>query len=247
MFTTPFRDRVRHFVLELARTDARVTGGAITGSASLDASDRWSDVDVAFGIAEGHSLGTVLDDWTRALDREFGVIHHFDLRVGRSRVFLLPDGLEVDVAVAPAGGFGAWSPEFRAVFGTAQQLETMPQPEAAYLTGMGWLSVFHARACIERIQPWKAEFWISGVRDQVIGLACLRLNEDAIYGRSVDRLPTSVTGPLADALVRSLDAQELRRALAAATACLIGELEQGERRRNVRLFALLREFGGQAE
>jgi len=246
MFTTEFRDHVRHRVLALARADSRVTGGAITGSTARDASDEWSDIDVAFGIAEGNRLEAVLDDWTQALDQEFSVITHFDLRVGRSRVFLLPGGLEVDVAVVPAEEFGTWGPEFRAVFGTAHQLEGMPQPEASYLIGMGWLHVFHARAAIERNQPWKAEYWISGVRDQVIGLACLRLGENAIYGRGVDRLPAAVLSPLAEALVRSLNVLELRRALASATMCLIREVEQWEKQLSARLSPLLREFGAQA-
>ena len=39
MFTTEFRDQVRHRVLELARADSRVTGGALTGSTSAIASN----------------------------------------------------------------------------------------------------------------------------------------------------------------------------------------------------------------
>jgi len=29
------------------------------------ASDRWSDLDLAFGVADDSSLAEVLDDWTR--------------------------------------------------------------------------------------------------------------------------------------------------------------------------------------
>lgn len=173
------------------------------------------------------------------------MVNHFDLRAGKRiyRVFLLPSGLEVDVSVMPAEEFGAYGPEFRALFGTPHQLEAMPQPSASSLIGLGWLHVFHARACIERNQPWKAEYWISGVRDQVIALACLRLGENAIYGHAVDRLPAAVTDPLAGALVRSLEASELRRALAVGTMCLIVELEQWDKQLSARLSPLLREFG----
>ena len=245
MFTIEFRDYVRQRVLELARADPRVTGGALTGSTALGAGDKWSDVDVAFGIADGNRLETVLDDWTRALDQEFSVINHFDLRVGNRiyRVFLLPSGLEIDVSVMPAEEFGAYGPEFRALFGTTHQLEAMQQPDASEMIGLGWLYVFHARACIERNQPWKAEYFISGVRGQVIALACLRLGENAIYGRGVDRLPAAVTDPLAEALVCSLDVKELRRALAGGTRCLIAELEEWDKQLSARLSPLLREFG----
>src|SRR5205807_8363796 len=63
------------------------------------------------------------------------------------------------------------------------------------------------------------------------------------YGRGVDRLPVAVTGPLAEALARSLDELELRRSLAVATACLIGELEAWDPALCARLRPLLHEFG----
>ncbi|HZU69593.1 MAG TPA: hypothetical protein VFA09_20135 [Ktedonobacteraceae bacterium] len=245
MFTAEFRDYVRQRVLELAKADSRVIGGALTGSASLGTGDRWSDVDIAFGIADGNRLETVLDDWTRSLDQEFSLVNYFDLRAGKRifRVFLLPNGLEIDISVMPPEEFGAYGPEFHVLFGTPRQVEAMPQPDASLLIGLAWLHVFHARASIERNKPWKAEYWISGVRDQVIALACLRLGENAIYGRGVDRLPSSVTGPLAGALVRSLDTKELRRALTVATRCLIAELEEWDKQLSARLSPLLQEFG----
>ncbi len=57
-----------------------------------------------------------------------------------------------------------------------------------------------------------------------------------------------MTDPLADALVSSLEEPELRRALAAATMCLIGELEAWDPMLYARLSPLLHEFGApQAE
>jgi hypothetical protein len=76
-------------------------------------------------------------------------------------VFLLPGGLEVDVVVMAAEDLGARGPKFRALFGTTHELEAPPQPDASYLLGMGWLHVFHARACIERNKLWQAEYFIT--------------------------------------------------------------------------------------
>jgi hypothetical protein len=247
MFTREHRNHVRHFVLELARADSRVTAGALTGSTAFSDGDDWSDIDVAFGIANGITLEAVLDDWTQILDREFSVLDHFDLRSGPSiyRVFLLPDGLEVDVAVTPAEDFGARGPHFRALFGTTYQVETTPPPSTSFLIGMAWHHVLHARSCIERNKPWQAEYWISEVRDHTLALACLRLGETAVYARGIDRLPAAVTDPLAETLVRSLDGSELRRALAVTTRCLIDELEQWDSMLCARLKPLLYEFGAQ--
>lgn len=245
MFTTEQRDYVRGRVLDLARADQRVTAGALTGSAAVGAEDEWSDIDVAFGIADGVSLEAVLDDWTEALGRELGALHHWDLRSGSSiyRVFLLPDGIEVDVAVTPQQEFGARGPHFRTLFGATGQPEPAPQPSAQYLTGLGWHHVLHARSSIERGKPWRAEYWISAIRDQALALACLRLGEETFYGRGVDRLPATVTDPLVDALVRTLDEAELRRALAVATACLLSELEAWDPALCARLKPPLQEFG----
>src|SRR2546423_10624316 len=149
MFTAEHRDHVRHRILELARTDPRVTAGALTGSTAFGAGDDWSDIDVAFGIADGITSEDVLHDWTQVLDREFSVLDHFDLRSGSSiyRVFLLPGGLEVDVAVTPGEEFGARGPHFRALFGPTHQLEPTPQPSASSLIGLSWHHVLHARSC----------------------------------------------------------------------------------------------------
>ena len=99
MFTTEIREQVRQRVLELGRTDPRVTAGAFTGSMAFEAGDNWSDIDVAFGVSDGIAPRAVLDDWTQVLKRELEVLDHFDVHSGLSiyRVFLLPSGLEIDV------------------------------------------------------------------------------------------------------------------------------------------------------
>ncbi|HYP21893.1 MAG TPA: hypothetical protein VEY08_17620 [Chloroflexia bacterium] len=244
MFTIAQRDHLRDYILDIARADPRVTAGALTGSMALDAVDERSDVDVAVGIAEGTSLEAVLDDWTGALDREFGVLHYWDLpfRSSLYRVFLLPGGLELDIGLSPQHDFGPRGPRFRTLFGTTRQQESSP-PAARYLIGLCWHHVFHARSSIERGKPWRAEYWISALRDHTLALACLRLGEEHSEARGVDRLPTAVTEPLAEALVRSLNDTELRRALAVATRSFITELEEQDPALCARLTPLLQEFG----
>lgn len=75
---------------------------------------------------------------------------------------------------------------------------------------------------------WAAEYWISGVRDHALALACLRLGEPTAYARGIDRLPRDVLEPYENALVRSLDPDELRRALAAAKELFVAEVGQVE-------------------
>lgn len=245
MFTTKQRDHVRHYVLKMAQNDPRVTGGALIGSTASGAEDTWSDIDVTFGVATGNAIETVIDDWTQVLEREFGVLNHFDLRSGSSiyRVFLLPDGLEIDVSVTPEEDFGARGPNFHILFGSAQQVHATPPPDTGHMVGLSWHHIFHARSCIERNKPWQAAYWVSEVRNHTLALICMRLGESAAYGRGIDKLPIAVTNPFVDTLVCSLDELELRRALAAATLRLIAEIEQWDTALCARLKPLLQEFG----
>jgi predicted nucleotidyltransferase len=230
MFTAEERDRVRQYVLDLAKDDPRVTAGALTGSAAVDAEDEWSDIDVAFGIKEGTGLGELLDDWTEQFKRDLDLIHHWDVSAGPSiyRVFLLPGGLEIDIGVSPEREFGARGPRFRALFGTPVHIEASAPPDRSQIVGLGWHHIFHARSSIERGTPWKAEHWLSAVREQTFALACLRLGEESFHARGIDRLPDDVKRPLEETLIGSLDPTEMRRALAAATTCFLREVEMVE-------------------
>jgi len=216
---------VRERLLAMAAEDPAVVGAAITGSYAAGGGDEWSDVDLAFGVRG--DLAAPLERWAEILAREFGALHHWDLPWGSSvyRVFLLPDWLEVDIAFTPADEFGPRGPTWRTVFGEPVEVpQTGPVP-ADDLVGQAWHHTLHARACIERGKPWQAEWLISGLRDHVLALACGRLGLPTRFAKGADELPAGITAPLADALVRSLDEAELRRALAAGAAAYAAELE----------------------
>jgi len=232
--------------LAAARADARVSGGALTGSAVAGGEDRWSDIDLSFGVADGVDPEAVLTDWTELLADELGVLHHWDLRRGSTiyRVFLLPGGLELDIAVTPAGEFGAHGPSFRLVFGASVEHPPTAPPALDDMIGFGWLYALNARGSIARGKVWQAEYWISGLRDQAQALACLRAGEPAAYAREVDRLPHDALAPYQEALVRSLDTEELRRALAVAAELFLAEAGEAAPQLAQRLQAPLRDAAG---
>src|SRR5919199_1589217 len=135
MFTAEERDQVRDRIIEMARSDPRITAGALIGSMAAGLGDRWSDIDITFGIEEGISLRAVLDDWTAQFNSELGALQHWDLPFGPSiyRVFLLPSGLEVDVSVTPQQEFHPRSPRWRTLFGTAGDATQPTPPDPQYL------------------------------------------------------------------------------------------------------------------
>ena len=67
MFTVAQRDAVREHLLRLAEADEHVVAAAAVGSLAVDSGDRFSDLDVTFGIADQVQVADVLDDWTRTL------------------------------------------------------------------------------------------------------------------------------------------------------------------------------------
>jgi hypothetical protein len=225
VFTVAERDRVRDRLLEMARTDPRVVAGAMVGSLALGGGDRWSDLDLSFGLAPGASASDVLREWTQTLERELGAAHLFDLPFMSSvyRVFLFPGSLQVDVSFTPVAEFGALGPRFELLFGEAVERAHIPSPPARHLFGLAAHHALRARFCIERGRSWQAEYWISGVRDQALALACMRHGLPPSHGRGYDELPAPTRDGFAGALVRSLDREELLRALDAAVEALLRE------------------------
>jgi hypothetical protein len=83
---------------------------------------------------------------------------------------------------------------------------------------------------------------ISGMRDQVLALACLRHGAPAVEGRGIDSLPPEATAAVAAGLVRSLDAAELRRAFGVVTDALLAEVGRADADLSARLIAPLKEL-----
>ena len=228
MFSVSDRDRVRDHVLQRAAADARVVAGAVVGSLALDEGDRWSDLDLTFAVADHLLVADVLADWTRDLVETFDAIQLFDLPSGATiyRVFLLPGCLQFDLSFTPASQFGPRGPKFRLLFGRGVEMPFTPPPQAHELFGYAVHHALRARFCIERGRYWQAEYWLSGVRDYALSLACRRRGLPAHYGRGFDELPADVRDLFLKALVTSLERDELLRALGCAVEGLLCEADE---------------------
>ena len=243
MFTVEERTRVRTGLLEMARADPRLVAGAEVGSMALGRGDRWSDLDLTFGLARGATVADVLPDWTRKLEHEFNAVHLFDLPFLSTmyRVFLFPGNLQVDLSFTPGAEFGALGPKFTLLFGEAVNRDHVGPPSSRQLFGLGVHHAVRARICVERGRLWEAEYWISGTRDEALSLACRRRGLEARYGQGNDDLPAEIRAPFHDALVRSIDRDELLRALGCAIDALLRETDE-ERDLASRVEAQLREL-----
>jgi hypothetical protein len=244
VYTPRERQRLREELLAAARADERITAGAITGSAALGREDEWSDIDLAFGLRRAEDLRPALEDWTARMYRDHGALHHFDVPSGSwiYRVFLLATTLQVDLAFAPRSDFGARAPSFRLVFGDAATIPEAPSSRAEPIVGLAWLYALHARSAIARGKLLQAEYMVSGIRDHVLSLACIRHGLPPAQARGIDQLPPEESARLDAALVRAIDAAEVSRAFAAAVSCLVDETAHADSALAERLAPVLREL-----
>jgi hypothetical protein len=208
------------------------------GSLAVDGGDRFSDLDLTFGIADHVSAAEVLDDWTRTLIGERDAVHLADLKRGPTtyRVFLLPDALQFDLSMTPAAQFRPAGPRFRLLFGETAAGESevstprvagslfIPTPSVAHdLFGWGVIYALHARACIERGRVWQAEHYVGAVRDHALSLACLRHGLPAVQARGYDDLSAETLAQFEQAHVSAIEPGPLRAALAASVLALMRE------------------------
>ena len=227
MFTVEQRDALREHVLQLAEEDERVVAGAAVGSLAVDGGDRFSDLDLTFGIADDVPATEVLDGWTRVLIGERDAVQLADLERGPTtyRVFLLPDALQFDLSMTPAAQFRPAGPRFRLLFGetASGESELSAPPFAGDLFGWGVIYALHARACIERGRVWQAEHYVGAVRDHALSLACLREGLPAVQARGYDDLPADTLARFEHAHVTAVEPGALRAALVASVLALMHE------------------------
>jgi len=239
VFTVEQRDALREHVLRLAEADERVVAGAAVGSLAVDGGgDRFSDLDLTFGIADHVPVADVLDDWTRALIGERDAVHLADLERAPTiyRVFLLPDALQFDLSLTPAAQFRTAGPRFRLLFGqtAAGEAETSTPPVAGNLFiptpliahdifGWGVIYALHGRACIERGRVWQAEHYLGALRDHGLSLSCLRQGLPAVHARGYDELSAETLARFEDTHLGAVEPVALRAALAASVLALMRE------------------------
>jgi hypothetical protein len=240
VFTVEQRDALRDRLLRLAEEDERVVAGAVVGSLAVDAGDRFSDLDLTFGIADRVPVIDVLDDWTRTLVDELDAVPLVDLERGPTtyRVYLLRDQLQCDLSMTPAARFRPAGPRFRLLFGETTGDEAQVAAPAAVgqlfigtpavagdIFGWGVIYALHARASIERGRVWQAEHYVGAVRDHALSLACLRQGLTGVQARAYDDISAETLARFEHTHVGAAEPAALHAALGASVLALMGEGE----------------------
>ncbi|HTS36414.1 MAG TPA: hypothetical protein VMH04_12120 [Candidatus Solibacter sp.] len=230
IFTPEEREQLRHELVSAAQHDASLSGAAHTGSAATSSLDRWSDVDLALCVKPDTSYQHVVAEWTTRLYERHHAVAHIDVMRGSTlfRVFLLENTLQVDLAFWSAADFGAIGPNFQLIFGNANPPRPSPPPEAHALIGMAWLYALHVRSSLARTRLLQTEYMLSGMRNHVFELVCLRCDVTAHQGRGLDDLPSSERAAAAACVPRSLEPAELKRAFQTTMQMLLKEIGEAD-------------------
>lgn len=243
MFTVEERGRVRDRLLEIGRSDHRIVSAALVGASSGDG-DRWSDLDITFGVADEASNADVLSDWTEVVQHEFQASKLFDVMVDSSiyRVFLFSGNLQVDLSFTPAAHFGARGPKFQLLWGRAIQRQQSPSASPEYLFGLAVHHLVRTRICIERGKFWQAEYWINEARNYALTLACLHHGLETRNGRGLELLPKDILDRFKEARTDSLTRDCLMRVIKITIEGLLRNSQDVPRQLVKKLESQLREL-----
>lgn len=242
IFTPEERERLRAEPVSAAQNDPNISGAAHTGSAASSRLDRWSDIDLALCVKSSYEQ--VVAEWTDRLYQRYHAVAHVDVMRGATlfRVFLLENTLQVDIAFWRAEEFGAIGPNFQLIFGEPNPPQPSPQPNAHPLIGMAWLYALHVRSSLVRGRFLQAEYMLSGMRNHVVELACVRCGVIAHQGRGLDDLPPSERDVAAACIPQSLDPAALKRAFQKTMEMLLGEIRHADSELERRAGAVLKEI-----
>ena len=230
IFTPADRERLRADLVSAAQNDPNLCGAAHTGSVATSRLDRWSDIDLALCMAPAARQQQIVAEWTDRLYHLHGAVAHVDVMRGAIlfRVFLLSNTLQVDLAFWPADEFGAIGPNFQLIFGEAKPPQASPQPDPQSLIGMAWLYALHVRSSLARGRLLQAEYMLSGMRNHVFELACLRCGVIASQGRGLDDLSPSERTIAAACLPQSLEPASLKSAFQKTMDALLAEIARAD-------------------
>lgn len=227
MFTEADRQRLLERLVQTAREDPEIEAAALVGSYARREVDRWSDIDLALGLAEGTDLVDAAERWTGVIATLAAVADTLDLWAGPAlyRVFLLQSSLQIDVSFWPKGTLApADGQAFERLFGAVSEPSEKSPTDVRATAGWGWLYALHARSAIGRDRPWQALQMLEGLRDQVIVLCCARHGVETQQGRGVDRLPQPTRDALLATVPAGVEIRELSRSLTAALVLLHREV-----------------------
>lgn len=230
-FSLCYREEIRKAILERAKEDKRIVSAAIIGSYAKGTVDRWSDIDLTFGVAEDYVIEEVVRNWTEYINGNLKGIDLLDTYRGSTiyRIFILPGNLQVDLSFSPEKEFGPLNKDFVLLYG--KQYDKPQPPNQSVDNLFGWIIHHLIRTiyCLERNRLWQAEYWLSEARNYMLKIACIERGLNPDHGRGFDDLPEEILTYAHDSYIQEVRREEMllsiKRIVAALPKVLVGSKE----------------------
>jgi predicted nucleotidyltransferase len=227
------RASVQSTLIDQFARDERVEGVLVVGSGAEGFADEYSDLDLAVVVRAGEPAAFALE-WAARLESELPVVHRFGDDRGEAGYvigLLLEDFLEVDIGFLRMDQMAERGMPWAIVFDRSGEVERRQRSlapasedaEQAYrriVDGI-WHWITHGRVAIARGNVLLALTDLDEVRTAILRVAAIRRGIG--HRKHFDRLPSEVRDRVERSLPRSLEPQELARALAAAAHAFFAE------------------------
>lgn len=227
MYSIQDRNYVQNLIIELSKNDTRITDCAIVGSESVGENDKFSDIDLTFGVKNDINISQILNEWNDLMSERFDANVLFDLPYEESiyRVYLLPNALQVDLSFTPHKNFGAITTRFKLLFGQSSEREQKRPPELPNVFGYCVLYALKSRCSTERKKYRQSFHYLNELRNNLMILKCLTLKTNPFDGRSYDELPISFLNKIKRTLAKDVKQSDLNNSLKNLTTILTEEAE----------------------
>lgn len=145
MFNVADREKLRARLVEVARDHRDIEAAALLGSAARGQEDRWSDIDLALGLAPGVDPHAAAESWTAVVEQTEPVVDHLDIEAsgGLYRVLLLASTLQVDLSFWPHGHLPAGDSSVQVLFGdtATPTAPALAEEDLSSRVRMSWVPV----------------------------------------------------------------------------------------------------------
>ncbi len=233
LFTECERQQVLDWLLEDLRADERVAGIVIAGSGSVGFRDRFSDIDLCVAVFNEDEKEAVFTDWKKRLEEKFSILHMCETSnsVVHSGFILLSGFLGVDMFFTSIDKLHARRESWAVAWDrTSKMVEIMQRtwenrkrtdPRRFYQERLDyvWHFIISCAVAVRRGWYWEAVETIGIIRSQAVELAFLCMDMEPKQHHKLDQLPPEFLSRLEGALVKSVGAGEIIRALNCAVDC----------------------------
>jgi hypothetical protein len=232
-FTPDERQHTLDWLLADLHADERVAGVVIAGSGAFGFRDKLSDIDICVVVLCEDNRVAVYEDWRERVRESFSILHLCETSnpIVRSAFLLLAGFLGVDAFFVSLDNLHARRARWRVAWDRTEKVneimlrtwENRKRPDVSdqYVERLDyvWHRIIPCVVAVKRGWLLEALDHLATLRTQATDLAFLSEGVEERHHRQMGQLPAAFLSRLEKSLPRSLDPEEILRALRITMDC----------------------------